>query len=122
TGNIDCYTGLLTEQPGFTPFYQAVGNSALADFNGNKAKYVGEDGATRKGISMTLEGLRAAGLTTVTSMADSADEVIAWRLLANLPESGTRIVSIVTPATANDLPKKMWDKKKLTETDSEGVP
>jgi predicted amidohydrolase YtcJ len=122
TGEIACYTGLLTEQPGFTPFYQAVGNSALADYDDNKEKYVGEHGATRKGVLMTLEALRAAGLTTVTSMADSADEVMAWRRLAELPESGTRIVSILTAATANDMPKKKWNGKTLTQTDSNGVP
>jgi predicted amidohydrolase YtcJ len=122
TGDIDCYTGLLTEQTGFTPFYQAVGNSALGDYDGNKLKYVEEHGATRKGVLMTLEAFRTAGVTTVTSMADSADEVIAWRTLAELPESGTRVVSILTAATANDMANKMWKGKNLAERDSNGVP
>jgi len=116
TGEIDCYTGLLTEQPGYSPFFQAVKNKVFNDRGDRWNTYVSLLGGGLQGVRKTLKAFRTAGLTTVTTMADSADEVSAWGLLAKLPGSGIRIASIVKPDTAYE----MVDKK-LTE-DSQGVP
>lgn len=99
-GDTSCYTGLLLEPPGYTPFFKAVGKSAWLEYPHDRDKY--DEGIVQAGVR-TLENFRKVGLTTVTAMAESADEVDAWRWLAEQRESGTRIVSIVTPETATDM-------------------
>lgn len=92
-----CYTGLLTEIPGYNPFFQAVGIRALADFHQDPSKYVEGLGA---GVSELLGAFRRAGLTTITSMAQSELDIAATRKLAELEISGTRMVSVVPAALA----------------------
>lgn len=106
--DISCYTGLLLEPPGYFAFFGAIGDSALKDFHTSKEKYVAGVG---RGVIETLEQFRRAGVTTVTSVSSSIDEVRGTRLLAELENplddnrkmSGTRMVSIVPPQVARDL-------------------
>jgi predicted amidohydrolase YtcJ len=99
--DVSCYTGLLTEVPSYGPFVGAVGNSALNDLRSDPLKYVKGLG---KGVAGALDDFRKAGLTTIISMAMSANEVKATRLLAELKDSGTRMVSIVPPEIAYEAP------------------
>ncbi|HJQ40462.1 MAG TPA: amidohydrolase family protein [Thermoanaerobaculia bacterium] len=97
---ISCYTGLLAEPPGFFAFTPAIGNGALNDVRTNALKYVAGGG---KGVIGTLASLRKAGLTTIVSMAEDANTARATKRLAELPLSGTRMVSIIPPAVAKEL-------------------
>lgn len=99
--DISCYTGLLTEVPSYGPFMGVAGKSALSDLQNDPHKYVAGVG---KGVTGALDDFRKAGLTTIISMAMSANEVKATRLLAELKGSGTRMVSVVPPEIAGEAP------------------
>lgn len=98
--NMDCYSGLLVEPTAYYPFLDAV-SAAEQEFLKDDKKTALLAGNAAKG---TLEALRKAGVTTIVSMAMDAKEVIATRKLAELPGSGTRMVSIVPPDTADGAP------------------
>lgn len=98
-GDNSCYTGLLTEIPGYNPFFQAVGPSVIHDYNRDPAHYIEGLGV---GVEGLLESLRGAGLTTITSMAQSDKELEATERLAELAQSGTRMVSVVPPDIARN--------------------
>ncbi|MFY9820209.1 MAG: amidohydrolase family protein [Thermoanaerobaculia bacterium] len=88
---IACYTGLLTEFGAYAPFTKATDLDKLTK----------ESDATKKAVKETLNALRDAGLTTITSMAVSMDEVKKTGQIAELKCSATRILSIVLPEVAN---------------------
>jgi predicted amidohydrolase YtcJ len=104
-GEIKCYSGLLYEYKGYQPFFKViredVHDPVTAMSTGGKAAL------------KALESLRTAGLTTITSMAVSKEEVQATRMLAEMPGSGVRIVSIVEQPVAAEMAEKK---------DSRGVP
>ena len=96
-GDNSCYTGLLTEIEGYTPFYQAVGAGALQDLLQDPEKYI--RGAAQ-GVKETLGDFRRHGLTTIVSMAQSESELRGTIAVSELPASGTRMLSVVTPELA----------------------
>ena len=96
-GDNSCYSGLLTEIEGYTPFFQAVGDSALKDALIHPVKYIE---AVGQGVKETQDHYQNAGLTTIISMAQSEGELNATRKLAGLPNTATRMLSVVTPQVA----------------------
>jgi predicted amidohydrolase YtcJ len=103
TGANAQYTGLLTEIPGYNPFFLAVQDRVVEDFKHNPTA-LGQAVVTQEGTGALklLRSLREVGLTTITSFAQTAGAMRLTRLLAELPVSGTRMLSVVTPDMARN--------------------
>ncbi|WP_158501955.1 amidohydrolase [Vitiosangium sp. GDMCC 1.1324] len=86
------YTGLLTELDAYNVFFPAIEDQVLGDLLQHPDTYV-QDG--RKGATQVLSELRQAGITTLTSMAQTKAALQMTRLLAMSPASGTRMLSVV---------------------------
>ncbi len=92
------YSGLLIEIEAYNAFFPAVERSAFKDLMEDPEKYISGEA---KGVKELLANLREAGLTTLTSMAQTDSALRGTMLMAELPASGTRMLSVVTPELAN---------------------
>jgi predicted amidohydrolase YtcJ len=108
TGPNQDFTGLLTEIPAYNPFFLAIKDSVVEDMvvEDYKDKPIKDKPASvaatllkseAAGAARLLRSLREVGLTTITSFAQSPGALTMTRLLAELPASGTRMLSVVTP-------------------------
>ena len=87
------FSGLLIEQDAFTPFMEwlaATDPGFMGQMLRDPAKVINQ----RQGpVLLALERLRAAGVTTVTSIADTASDIGGISAVANLAGSPIRTVT-----------------------------
>jgi predicted amidohydrolase YtcJ len=86
------YTGLLTEPPGYAPFYELV--------MANTPKDAETAARLEKGAVYLLDDLRQVGFTTVVTFSETEPMLNQTVELANRPDSGTRMLSVVPPELA----------------------
>jgi hypothetical protein len=99
------YSGLLIEQDAFMPFMEwlaATDTGFMGQVLRDPAKVINERQAP---VTKALEKLRTAGVTTMTSIADSTSDITGITATANLPGSPIRaIVNARFPAFNPPVP------------------